>query len=707
MSHTYDIVILNLPWSDLKIPYLAPAILKGIAESHGYTAKTIDFNIDLFNKFCNKQEDVYTQANEYYMTYTQDKPAIINKFYDHIIAELKKLKFRYLGISVFYILSQKATFELCTRLRDEMPDTKIVLGGKGLNVYSHISVHTYLEESQKTIPFDKMMANKDLADYFIRGDAEDAIIDLLSGRIDSDPTMLGNWFTPKKDNLDYPFADFDDYQLDQYVGPGKDQKIQLPVISSKGCVRRCDFCDVPSQFKKFQSKDGKRMAEEMLFLADKYKIYRFTLADSIANGNLKALVEFAKIMAEYNNGASEEKKIKWSANWIHRPVGQVTEEKFKLIAESGAEHFSVGAEHFSNHVLKHMNKKATMEGFMHELNLFRKYHVQCIVNNIIGHWSERYVDFKEHINSLIRLGPFFSQDIITMMYMSLFYIMRNTPAAQQPDKTGLTMLEDDFSLAWHSSKNPNLTLKTRLARHYYVIMLCNYLNYPIELNAMLMKNYQYRVEQIMDKSMRLFKDKINFDEFQPCEIFGELDDVESYADKKIQEYFPTSELKVKFVANSCKGDPVLFVKVNDQVLIDESFAQGEHEITLPFAYDYSGRKNKIEIGMKNKQKYDTIIDTTGKILQDKNIQLVSVLIDCIDMLDYPDYFNETCLFIANGEKSDPASGFWHNGEIILQFQAPFWRSLQKHKQKWTTRKDKYQFQESLNQFRKFFSQLEY
>ena len=124
-------------------------------------------------------------------------------------------------------------------------------------------------------------------------------------------------------------------------------------------------------------------------------------------------------------------------------------------------------------------------------------------------------------------------------------------------------------------------------------------------------------------------------------------------------------------------------------------------------YDYSGRKNKIEIGMKNKQKYDTIIDTTGKILQDKNIQLVSVLIDCIDMLHYPDYFNETCLFIANGEKSDPASGFWHNGEIILQFQAPFWRSLQKHKQKWTTRKDKYQFQESLNQFRKFFSQLEY
>tara|TARA_Y100001938_G_C8093232_1_gene436427 strand:- start:1207 stop:3333 length:2127 start_codon:yes stop_codon:yes gene_type:complete len=704
--YDYDIVILNVPWSDLSVPFSAPAVLKGIAESHGYKAKTIDFNVDLYTNFCDQEDEKYTQVQEYYMTYTKDKPKIINEFYDYIIATLKKYKFRYLGISVFYILSQKATYELCNRVREDMPETKIVLGGKGLGVYNHLSLGPYLSEDEKKLRFDRLMAEKDLSDFFILGDAEDAIIDLLSGKLDDTAGEISNWFVPQKDNLEYPFANFDDYKLDQYIE--KNEQVQIPIISSKGCVRRCDFCDVPSQFKKFQSKNGKRMAEEMLHLADKYNIQKFTMADSIANGNLKALIEFAGIIAKHNRHSPEHKKIKWSSNWIHRPVGQLTEAAFKLIAESGAEHFTVGAEHFSDNVLKSMGKKTNMAGLMHELALFQKYGVQCSINQIIGHWSERYDDFMEHIDHLIKLGPYFTNDTITFIKAHLFYIMSNTPAAMNSEKTGLEMLDDDFSLAWYTAKNPNLTLKPRLARYYFMIVLARYLKYPLDQRSFQIKNHIHRLQESLPRAMKLFNSKVNQNQFEPCKIFANIENIEAYAESKLQEFFQDTTVKLKFKSNSYRGDPVLFVNINGKQALEKSFTQGTHEITLDMKYDYV-YNNKIEIGMKGKnKKYDTMVDKEGNIMQDKNIELEAIEIDSVNVLDYPQYFNENAKFIVDGKPTEPKYGFWHNGSTTLEFEAPFWRHLQGKKTLENyALKDKYDFEQNLNQFKNFFTRIEY
>ena len=151
---------------------------------------------------------------------------------------------------------------------------------------------------------------------------------------------------------------------------------------------------------------------------------------------------------------------------------------------------------------------------------------------------------------------------------------------------------------------------------------------------------------------------------------------------------------------------MFFVSINGEKIIQKSYEQGEHEIIVRFSYDYYN-DNKIILGMKNKNKYDTIVDTAGNILQDKNIKINNIEIDGIDMLDYPDYFNNNAVCTRDNKRSETTAGFWHNGEMLLQFKAPFWRVLQEHKQKWLARNDKYQFQESLKQYRKFFSRLEF
>lgn len=672
-----DIVICNIPWADLSVPFLAPAILKGIAESQGYKAKTIDFNIDLFHDVCKEDEHKWLSVQEYYQTYTKTKPELIEAFYDHVIDTLKNLNFKYLGISVFYIFTQKATWELCQVIRERMPEVKIVLGGKGLNVYSHLSIHPYLSDREKMIKFDKLLAERNLADYFIIGDAEDAIIDLLSGKLDSEleTSKISDWYVPKKDNLVYPFANFDDYDFKHYKGIAG--RLQLPIVSSKGCVRRCDFCDVPSQFKKFQSKDGKRMAEEVLFLADKYKNYEFTMADSIANGNLRSLKEFANIIADYNQKADKDKRIRWSGNWIHRPVGQLTEEVFSKIAESGAMHFTVGAEHFSDSVLTAMNKKTTNAGLFHELELFKKYKVQCGLNNIIGHWSETFEAFMEHVDATIKLGPYFASETAVRLRSGLFYIMKNTPA-EQNKFADLVSLKDDFSLFWYNKNNPSLTLKSRVARLYFFMRLCKYLNIPSAENEMSMKNYVHRIKEILPETMDMYKSHIDHSTFESCSIFEMLPNLEKYADEKTKEFFPSTDLKIKFNANSCKGDPGLCVKINGEIKFKEIVKAGPNEITIPFVYDYDN-ENQLEMSMFNKNKNDTVVDNEGNIIEDKSIILEAVELDGVNFVDFPDWYNKNIIYTVDGQTVNPMYGFWSNSSLQINFPAPFWRYFQSYK----------------------------
>jgi hypothetical protein len=110
---------------------------------------------------------------------------------------------------------------------------------------------------------------------------------------------------------------------------------------------------------------------------------------------------------------------------------------------------------------------------------------------------------------------------------------------------------------------------------------------------------------------------------------------------------------------------------------------------------------------KNK-KFDTLVDNEGKIKQDKNIVLDSIHIDGINVLEYPAFFNENAKFVVDGDEVGPQYGFWHNGSTTLAFKAPFWRHLQNTKKLENyENKDKYDFKENLNQFKDFFTRIEY
>lgn len=667
-----DMFLVSIPPQELDVPPAAPAVIKGIAEANGFKISTHDFNLDFILNYQLNDSLSYWFSDQ---TTSHPQFELIDKFYDHCVDVIKKNPARWVGISVFSVLRHKAALELCQRIRRDLPDQKIVVGGHGLTIRVYQkTIGSYLTSGEKMLTLDQVLIKKKLVDQVIIGEAEDAILDLLSDKI---KLISLDRHTPIDNTLKYPFSNFDDYDLPSYSAMGK---VQLPVISSKGCVRRCDFCDVVAHFSKFQAKDGRRLAEEMIYLSERYSVYDFGFLDSIANGNMKALKQACKILAEYNANAPVDKKITWSANWICRPEGTVKPGFFDLMKAAGAVSLIVGTETGSNHVLKHMDKKTTVEGMYYELEHIDRVGIQVQSNQIIGHWSERYEDFLDHIDMLLRFGIYLAKGTITGISIGpTFHVLEESPAMDYAH-SGIKMNPGDFEIAWFSEKNPELTIRVRLARLMIIcrlVLMYNYGHFTTYGAFLLLVG---GLEHMKDKWPEFYKPYLkeylgeNFEDTCPS-IELRKQNLEEFFQSRMVRHYPTCQVELVLNASHCNGAPNFYFKYNDTVCYSNELAEGNNNLKFEFEYDYSGTNN-ITLGMDNKTYSDTQIDDTGNIIADKNISIISLKIDGIELIDNYEMYYKNATYTVNGEVSDTSyKGFYSNSSISWEFRAPFWTKV--------------------------------
>lgn len=665
-KESVDMLLVNLPWADLQVPYCAPAVLKGIAETAGFNVKTHDFNIDFKYHFCNNDHQKFEELQDYFISVGNKNTNVINDYYDYIIEKVKLVNPKYLGISVFSIWTHRSVFELCQRIKETSPEIKIVLGGKGINVIPHLSIRPKLSNLEHLEIFSRIMIRRNYADHVIIGDAEDAIIDFLRG-VNIDDQFA--WNDPKNSKLDYPFSNYDDYKLNKYSGI--EGRPQLVVISSKGCVRDCDFCDVSAQFSKFRSKDGVRLAEEMIYLANKYGIYELATADSILNGNIKELKKTLETLAVYNASVDQDKKLKWGGNWICRPVNGIKPDFFKLMAAAGCVHLNIGAESGSNRVLEAMNKKTTVEGLYYELEQMSLNGIKCGLNHVVAHWSEQDQDYLDHINMVLKLGPRYADDTITHMWIgSGFSLLSDTPADRNKNSNGIVSTNDNFSFIWYTKNNPDLTIKVRAARVLTIYKICRYLNIPLLVPYQSLLNLKNRLNETFDNGIDFINQHISED-FKPCSTLEILNNYQSVVDKWLDNNRPV-EVVIELKANSCNTDPILQIQYGTTTET-RSLTAGNH--TVKFDIEPAVENKHVILSMINKGANDTKVDSSGNIVQDKSIEFSSVKIDGLDILQDPHYwFNVLKHYDGDVELPIGRSGFWANSSVVIPIDRPIWAS---------------------------------
>jgi|LakMenEpi03Aug12_release.lakeMendotaPanAssembly.Ray.scaffolds.fasta_scaffold210817_2 radical SAM superfamily enzyme YgiQ (UPF0313 family) len=438
-----DIVLINVPGTNGKMPLLAPAMLKASIIKNGFSCKTIDFNIRFKNEYFQHQD--YANLDTFFLTEYLDpklKPTV-DCMIDTWADEILEYDPQYIGISVFTYQSRAAAEIFSRVLKQKRPNIKIILGGQGISQGGINGVSS----------FPLKLQQEGIIDYFIKSEGELSLIELLKNNF-SYPGINSNTFQQIKNLDELPYPDYDDYDFSQY------EIKYLTIIASRGCVRKCTFCDIHEHWK-YNFRRGSLVVDEMISQSQKYKINEFVFADSLVNGSLKEFKIFLKKLADYNNKV--DKKLTWRGQYIVRDSISEGEDHWNLMAQSGCKELWVGIEHGSERIRTHMGKKFKNSDIDYLVQQLEKHDIKAKFLMIVGYPMETQDDFQETLNLIERYKNLAGTIIKSFEISDTLSILPGTPLFNNANHWNI-VIDDKFENNWICIDNPDLTLDERINR---------------------------------------------------------------------------------------------------------------------------------------------------------------------------------------------------------------------------------------------------
>ena len=498
-----DILFLSVPVLDLQYPPSSAAVLKACIKQAGYSARVHDTNI-LLKDIC--KEEFVNVSNEFETinkgsvkdnlveSLFDNYCAVIQQWLDTVIDNIREKNPRWLGISIFSYKSHKAALLVALTVRQQFPNIKIVVGGRGASSYPFGPDCTAFKDKfhkllNKTVS-DTMggsLLSAGIIDSFIDGDAEQEIINLL---VKDTPRLSGKIETLDLETV--PPSDYDDFDLEKY------EYINEPTLSitgSKGCVRQCTFCDIPVLWPKFKFRSGAHIATEMISLNKRYNVNKFYMSDSLVNGSLVAFKDFLYTMADYN-AQNPTNTIRWVGQYITRPVHQVHQvaNYYDLLKISGAEGLTIGVESGSDAVREHMRKKFSTFDIDTEIAEFDKREITCVLLFFSCYPTETWQDFLDTAEMLIRYQKYCASGTVYKLTLGIPYTHhRNTPLWNMQEKIELDY-NASSDIMWLLKDNPDLTFHERIRRRLILQELCFALALPLSRNAAELNQLKYTLQ---------------------------------------------------------------------------------------------------------------------------------------------------------------------------------------------------------------------
>ena len=515
------IAFCNIPAWGLHYPAGAPAILKSIATSEGHEARTFDFAYDLFNGVSERDlatyDDLQTKLvipsqwsrpvdSIQYLVLGDTEHALIDTWIQMSVDKLIEYAPDWIGISVFSYWSHKSSMLLCQALRERMPDTKILLGGRGVTStlfgpdrksYLTAITQANLPTATDSTYYREWMLSAGLADAVIEGDSEQAIRNWLSHSIQA-VSVYADINDIRMNEI--PYSNFDDYDLAGY--PWHHERA-LPLSGSKGCVRACTFCDVPKIWPKFIFKDGSHIADEMVYLNQKYQAKEFYVTDSLANGSMVAYMEFLNKIADYKDTGKIAADVVWTGHYITRPRHQIPADMYQLMAKTGAQGLGIGVETGSDRVRDEMKKKFSTEDLDAEMEQFSRHGITAVLLFFSGYPTEHWTDFMDTIRMFHRYQCYAADGTLQKLSLGTPYqFAYDTPVEDLTYEYGMTI--GDFGDLWSAAVNPELHYLERVRRRMIMQEVCCYLNLPVSRNYYELLFMMNTVKSKRDEIMQFF-----------------------------------------------------------------------------------------------------------------------------------------------------------------------------------------------------------
>jgi hypothetical protein len=414
-----DILFCSVPGTFSQRPPLSLAVLKACAQQAGFSASTLDLNIDIVNQI-NRSPHKHNLKLFFNQQVIGDLKDTIADLIEHCVDCIIKANPKIVGLSLLTQENQFFATWLCYHLRFRAPNMRIVIGGSGIKTFI----------AQSNVDFAEFLKSNRLIDDYINGDGEYSVVEYLRNNYDSPGINSSKW--EQIVNLNQlPFPNFDDYDWTQY------NEVGIPICDSRGCVRTCEFCDVIEHWTRYRYRTAENIFSEMLYQIERYGITKFLFYNSLTNGNMKEFNLLLDKIIQYNQ--THTKPIKWDGYFIVRSAKQHPEQFWKKISLSNG-FLQLGIESVVEQVRISLGKNFTNEDIDYHLQMAKKYNVPLMLLMIVGYPTETRKDF-EFTKQWFRDRVNYANNPIKSVVLSLAAILPNTQLDRRKAQYGITQGE--------------------------------------------------------------------------------------------------------------------------------------------------------------------------------------------------------------------------------------------------------------------------
>jgi len=373
------VLLVQCPIYDVEMPPLGLAYLAGALKREKIPVEILDINIDYFHNYPQYRRFWSPENYEYCMptNFFLDSEELDN-ITDSYAQKILSTKAEIIGFSV-QTTSSRFSISLAAKIKAIDPSRIIIYGGP--------------ECSRESAP-GYFLQRPGKGDYLVLGEGEEVLPELVE-RISQGKSMAGCrglvmqdgeriFDTGKReaeDDLDkLPSADFSLFGLDKYL-----HKNSLPVITSRGCIRRCIFCFDTWYQQAYRHRSCEKVVEEICYLYQNYSLRRLKFNDLLINGDLEFLEDICDRLM-----ALELEDLYWSGNMIMRDG--MSKALFRKMYQAGCRFVTFGIETASPDILRRMGKYVNLKKMKEILKAVSASGIFVSTNWIVGFPGETRTD---------------------------------------------------------------------------------------------------------------------------------------------------------------------------------------------------------------------------------------------------------------------------------------------------------------------------